>query len=144
MDKIQNMIIPLTLVWMSKTHVRLSTTNWNSTWIHKIRPSKTSGITKAPIVNFGFPTFAKMKRPCIWSTSVLFLSWNCARVTSLFSALRQTSALGLKCSITHRITPPSPTSFTCIWWASSKPRSKSVFPITGIASRISKTWPWQA
>jgi len=83
-----------------------------------------------------------MLKPYDWWMSVLSLILNCAKETWLFSALHQTSVLGLKCSTTHPTTQLSQMFSTCILSASSKLRLKSAHLITGIANQISKTWPW--
>jgi hypothetical protein len=118
-------------------------TRWIYTRSHNWRPLKTLSITMVPTVRFGYPKFAKMIRRCDWWMSVFSLIFNFVTETWLFSALHQTSARGLKCNIKHPITQLLPIFSTCILWTSSKLRSKSAYPITGAASRISKTWPWQ-
>jgi hypothetical protein len=105
----------LTLACRSKILARLLITSWILTWIQPIGPSKTSSITMAPTVNFGCPKFAKMIRPCDWRKSVLSHIWNSTTETWLFSVLHLISARGLKCSIMHPTTPPSPMFSIYIW-----------------------------
>ena len=133
----------LTLACTSKILARLQITSAASTWIRPVRLSKTWSITRAPTANFGFPTFAKMLRPCYWWTPVLSLFWNCATETWLFSALRLISALGSKCSILPPITPPSKMCFTFTRIANSKLQSKSACLRKVIASRLLKIWLWK-
>jgi len=141
---IKDTTISLTLAFMSKILARLLITSWIFTWINSEPLWRTSSITKAPTVIFGYLTFAKMPRPCNWWMSVLSLIWNCVMETWLFSVLRLIPAPGSKCSTMHPITNPSQTFSTCIWWAITKLRSKRASPTTKIASLPSKICPWHA